>query len=81
MTLREVRERVPGDSHSLKNGVFTVRQEFFYTHKRTSQDYANDVKHAISHAHVIDHGTERKPFRAGGPVTKNSHWWVRFTVD
>lgn len=81
MTLKQVRELVPADSHSVKNGVFTVRQGFYYSGGRTEADFVKDVKAAIPHATILESGNVWKDFRGNAPVSKQSHWFVKFTVQ
>lgn len=79
-TLKQVREALDVDSASVKNGVFTVRRGFFYRHGFTADALAASVKRAFPTAKVLDSGEVWKPFRGGAPVSKQSHWFVKFEV-
>jgi hypothetical protein len=68
------------DTVSHKNGVFTVRREFFYTNGYTSVKLAETIMAAIPGAEPIDHGEVWKPFRGGESTRNSSHWWVKFTT-
>lgn len=78
--LRAVRTKLNPDSASYRDGVYTVRDEFFYTHGRTADDLVADVKRAFPDATVLESGEVWKPFRGGASTANNSHWFVRFTL-
>ena len=82
-TTAKVREKLMGlvDTVSQKDGEFTVRRSFFYTHGKTSDSVAWAVKDAFPNAKIIDHGEVWKPFNGGAPVAKQSHWWVKFRLE
>lgn len=77
MNLTTVREHFP--HASVRGGVFTVRDSFFYTSGRTAQDLVNEVRAVFPTAVVLDSGEVWKDFRGGAPVARQSHWWVKFT--
>jgi len=86
LTVKVIRENVIGaDSVSHKDGIFTVRNEFFFTHGHTAEDFAQRVKQSLETprlaVEIVAQGTEYKPFRGGAGVAKNSHWWVKFRVN
>ena len=83
VTLKQVREKLEGyvDTASVKNGVFTVRREFFYTHGATEQNLVKRILAAFPAASILDSGEIWKPFRGGGTTAQNSHWWVKFSVS
>jgi hypothetical protein len=86
LTVKFIRENVIGaDSVSHKNGVFTVRHEFFYTHGHTADDFAQRIKQQLETlkiaAEIVDRGSEYKPFRGGAGVARNSHWWVKVRIN
>ena len=82
MTVKEVREKLNGivDTVSHKNGVFTVRREFFYTHGRTAASLAAAITKLIPGAVITDSGEVWKPFRGGASTANSSHWYVKFTI-
>jgi hypothetical protein len=83
MTTKQVREKLSGlvDSVSQKNGVFTVRRGFFYTHGGSAERLAAAVKAAFPDATVLDSGEKWTSFRGGATVANQSHWWVKFQVE
>lgn len=80
MTLKQVRDRLTVDTVSVKDGVFTVRRSFFYTHGYTAAKFVEYVKHVLPQAVVVDQGEVWKPFNGGQSVARGSHWYVKFTV-
>ena len=76
-----VREKLDVDSVSVRDGVVTVRDEFFYSHGRTSEDFVRDVLKAFPDAIVRDSGEVWKPFRGGASTAQSSHWFVVFTLS
>ena len=81
ITLKDVRENVIASTHSVRNGVFTVRDSFFYRHGRTEQDLINKVLNAFPNAKILESGEVWKAFRGGASVASQSHWFVKFTFD
>lgn len=80
-TLKQVREAVlAADSYSVKDGVFTIREGFFYRHGRTSENLVAAVLRAFPTAIIRDSGEVWKPFRGGAKIAQSSHWFVKFTV-
>jgi hypothetical protein len=67
-----------------RDGSYVVRRGFFYTHGKTVHDLISQVRRVLGPAgfdvNVINYGECWKPFKGGGSVTANSHWWVEFTV-
>lgn len=82
MTLKTVRAALGSavDSCSYKDGVFTVRRGFFYTHGATAGHLAARVKAALPSATLVDQGEVWKAFRGGASTAQQSHWFVKFTV-
>jgi hypothetical protein len=79
--LATVRRKLHPDSASIRNGVVTVRDEFFYRHGRTAADLVADVLRAFPNATILDSGEIWKPFNGGASTANSSHWFVKFTVD
>lgn len=63
-----------------KNGTFTARDEFFYTHGRTEQDLIDKVLAAFPQATILSSGEIWKPFRGGASTQQSSHWFVTFSL-
>lgn len=80
-TLKEVKDKLYADSYSKKDGVFTVRHEFFYTHGRTAEQFRDEVLKAFPAATIVDFGEVWKPFRGGASTANSSHWFVKFTFS
>lgn len=80
MNTNQVRELIPGITVSKKDGVFTVRRGFFYSHGGSAEKFAERVKSAIPNATILDCGEVWKPFRGGASVANSSHWWVKFSL-
>lgn len=69
---------------SMRNGEWTVRVGFYYTHGGMSDKVVERVRLAlisICEIDVIDHGEVWKPFRGGASVANQSHWFVKFRVN
>lgn len=71
-------------SVSLRNGEWTVRQPFFYRHNGSPEGVWQKLVKLSGELNVtftmIDMGEVWKPFKGGAPVTKQSHWFVKFRV-
>ena len=66
------------DYVSKRGDVVTVRRGFFYRFGGSADKFAELVKERIPCAEIIDKGEVSLPFRGGAPVSKQSHWWVKF---
>jgi hypothetical protein len=68
-----------------KDGVYTIRNGFYYQHGKTSQDHANEVTAQLTAAgiahEVVEQGTEHKGFSGGASVKASSHWWVAVRIN
>jgi hypothetical protein len=80
-TLKEVKEKLHFDSYSVKNGVFTVRKEFFYRMGKDTEYYRQKVLEAFPNVKIVDSGEVWKAFRGGASVANSSHWFVKFTFE
>lgn len=83
--LKQIKENVFADSFGRnKAGNIVLRREFFYTHGKTSEDFASKVQAQLDSAgiaaNVIDSGEQWAAFRGGASVAKSSHWWVEVAV-
>lgn len=81
LTATAVGETLHASTCSLRAGVYTARWGFFYSHGRTAETAVQRVLATFPHAHVVDSGEVWKPFSGGAPTAKQSHWWVKFTLD
>lgn len=82
-TIKEVKNALWGkfDTFSKRDGVFTVRREFFYTRGTHAEDKVNEVLAAFPNAKILDSGEVWKPFRGGASTANSSHWFVKFTLS
>ena len=77
---KEIRSRIMPDTVSMKGGIYTIRDGFFYTGGRTADDLVNKVRRAFPRARIIDSGEVWMPFKGGASVANQSHWYVKFTL-
>lgn len=80
LTTSHVKELLGADTVSRRDGVYTARWEFFYTHGVTAGDKVNVVKKQLPKAAVVDSGEVWKAFRGGASTAQSSHWYVKFTL-
>ena len=84
VTAKQVKQAISVDTVSKRNGVFTVRREFFFSFGQTSQTFANQIEANMREAgfsiEIVAHGEVWKPFRGGAATKDSSHWWVEFKV-
>lgn len=78
-------DRLHPDSIGInKDGLLVIRWGFFYTHGRTSEQYATKVRALLDEngfaALVTDHGQVWKAFRGGASVANSSHFFVEVKV-
>lgn len=67
-----------------KDGAVVLRKGFFYSGGGTGEEYARGVSQKLTDAGVkhtvVDHGMERKPFRGGAPIERQSHFWAKVKI-
>ena len=68
------------DEITLKSGIYTIREGFFYRHGKTTKDLLNKVKSVFPNATIIDSGEIYTAFNGGAKISKQSHWFVKFTL-
>lgn len=76
----DMQKIIGADTLSLRNGMYTARWSFFYTHGKTGKDYADRLQKAIPNAEIVDFATIWKPFIGGAPVARQSHFRVDFKL-
>jgi len=69
------------DTFSKRDGVFTVRRSFFYTHGIRVSDKVDEVKAAFPEAEIVEAREVRKVFRGGASIANSSHWFVKFKLS
>lgn len=79
-TLKQVKEKIHADSYSLKNGVFTLRDTFFYRMGKDKNNIKLKVLDVFPNAIILDNGEVWKAFRGGASVANSSHWFVKFSI-
>jgi hypothetical protein len=79
-TLKQVKEKIHSDSYSLRNGVFTLRDTFFYRMGKDEDNIKLKVLSAFPNANILDNGEIYKAFRGGASIANSSHWFVKFTI-
>lgn len=78
--LAEVKDKIGIDAASYKEGVYTVRRQFFYRHGKTEGDLVRRVQSAFPVAKIEESGEVWKPFHGDATVAQGSHWYVKFTL-
>jgi len=64
-----------------KNGVFTARCGYFWGFLESGEKFAESIKQQLPSATLLEVGNHHAPFKGGAPITKQSHFWVQFTVN
>lgn len=86
MKISEVRDRLANagiypDGLSKSKGVFTFRRGYFYTHGQTADGWRDTIQKALPDAKIVDHGNHWAPFRGGAPLSRQSHFYVKFIME
>ncbi len=80
MKLSDIKDKLNADTISRRDGVITIRREFFYTNGFNSGILAERVRRTFPQATIIDNGEVWKPFNGAAPTARSSHWWVTFRL-
>lgn len=81
MRKASMRALIHADSLTLaKDGTYTARFGFFYTHGLNAEHFVKMVRAAFPAATVLTSGEVWKPFKGSAPVSRQSHWFVTFTM-
>lgn len=83
-----LRENLIGaDSLSVRNGVYTARRGYYHSHGKDSNDFAALIENRVNEIFdgkkvfkLVEHGDHWAPFKAGAPVARQCHWWVKFSI-
>lgn len=83
MTVKQIREILPVDVVSQKNGIFTVKKSYFYGFSSSGETLASKIKELIPSAKIIDFGNHFHAFIGGAKTgsSQDSYFWCKFTVD
>lgn len=85
MTTKEIRELLKGRFNvvSFRNGIFTVKQSYYWGVTKSGEEYAKKVTDLIPEAKILDYGNHWHGFvggcKTGGP--QDSYYWVKFQVS
>lgn len=90
--LRTLSEMIAADKLSAnKAGEFIARRSFFYRNGKTAKNFEASVASDLSGLDpkvfgfssftILESGEIDKPFRGGAPIEKQSHWFVRFSIQ
>jgi hypothetical protein len=69
------------DQITRKGEVWTARRGFFYRFGGSAEKYSEGVKKAFPDATILENGEFKAPFRGGAPISRSSHWFVKFTIN
>jgi len=79
MTKTDIRRAINASTLTKhKDGTYTARWGFFYTHGRDEDTYVAKLKEKFPDVEIIEKGEICKPFRGGAPVSRQSHWYIKF---
>ena len=79
-TIKMVEDAICADQVTLRNGVFTVRESFFYSGGRSEENLLAEVQKAFPNAVIVGKGEVWMPFKGGASIANQSHWFVKFTL-
>ena len=77
----DIKEKVGADTISKKEGVYTIRRSYFYSHGFDQNKFAEGVLRQFPNAKIIDSGNHYASFRGCDSVAKGSHFWVKFILN
>lgn len=80
LTAKQVNEKLMVDQVTLSKGTYTMRDEFYYRHGRSANDYVKLVRETFPNAEILESGEIWKPFRGGASTANSSHWFVKFKL-
>jgi len=78
ISVKEIRELGIADTVSKKQGIYTLRREFFYRNGMDADKFAANIKRALPGIEILSFGEHWAPFRGGASTANSSHWWVKF---
>ena len=86
-TVKSIKTALSGIADSVgrnKAGNFVVRRGYFYRNGMDSDKFADRVVQTLAAANitvrVVESRDNWRPFKGGGTVAQNSHWFVEFGV-
>ena len=66
---------------TLSKGIYTARKGFYWGASGAVARFEKVVRDAFPTATIIGSGEVDRPFKGGAPVSKQSHYWVKFTFS
>ncbi len=69
------------DKLTRRGDVFIYRRGFFYPHGQTAGKIADKMKESFPNMEITDYETVWKPFNGFAPVSRQSHFQVRFKLN
>jgi len=82
MKTSELKNTLIGVDHlSSRNGIFTARRSYFYGTFESGEKFAESIKEQLPSATILEFGNHYAHFKGGAPINKQSHYWVKFTVN
>ena len=81
LKLQELKHKLHADTISKKDGIITIRHEFYYRFGQSAQTYIDIVKQIFPQAEIVDSGEHWAPFRGGASTANSSHWYVKFKLS
>ena len=80
-TQKEIKSKIRGaDTLSKKNGIYTIRQGFYYKMERSEEKLKKNILEVYPNAEIIDSGEHWAAFRGGQTIASGSHFWVKFKL-
>lgn len=91
-TFSVLRDFISADQLSLntKDSNYTARLGFFYRHGGSAERFRESITTALTSMRdsgvlksfaIVDSGEVYTAFKGGAPISKQSHWWVKFTAE
>jgi hypothetical protein len=77
----EVKDTLSAFQVTLRKGIYTARKGFFYTNGYTAENFVAKVLKHYPEAQILDSGEIWTPFIGDAPVARQSHWFVKFTLE
>lgn len=85
LTAKQIEDSTSIDHVSVRNGIYTARRGYFWGVSASGEAFAQQVRNEIEKAFdidivVLDFGNHFTAFKGDAPLTKQSHYWVKFSI-
>lgn len=80
MKTKDVEFMLSASLISKKANTYTARWSYFYHNGQTASTKVDKVIAVFPNAKILDSGDIFKPFRGGAPISKQSHFFVKFEL-